>query len=72
MCDGVFSYGRDGLVGVYRPIIRIPHERWDDHPQYREFRLDPRTCVSGGTSLAIREIAGNKASYIQGNAPFFG
>ena len=24
------------VVGVYIPIIRIPHERWDDHPQYKE------------------------------------
>ena len=23
--------------GVYMSIIRIPYERWDDHPQYRDF-----------------------------------
>ena len=23
--------------GVYMSIIRIPYERWDDHPQHREF-----------------------------------
>ena len=25
------------IVGVYMPIIRIPYQRWDDHPQYNEF-----------------------------------
>ena len=27
------------IVGVYMPIIRMPYWRWDDHPQYKEFRL---------------------------------
>ena len=26
------------IVGVYIPTIRIPYLRWDDHPQYKEFR----------------------------------
>ena len=26
------------IVGVYMPIPRIPYYRWDDHPEYREFR----------------------------------
>ena len=26
------------IVGVYIPTKRIPYERWDDHPQYKEFR----------------------------------
>ena len=26
------------IIGFYIPNIRIPFKRWDDHPQYKEFR----------------------------------
>ena len=33
--DGHQPYSR-GLYTV--PIVRIPYERWNDHPQFKEFR----------------------------------
>lgn len=27
------------MIGVYLPTIRIPYQGWENHPQYKEFRL---------------------------------
>ena len=45
------------IVGVYIPIIRIPHQRLDDHPQYKEFR-PWLICIYNNFSL----IAGFESS----------
>ena len=36
------------IIGVYIPIIRIPYQGWDNHPQYKEFRL---WHILGGTKF---------------------
>ena len=38
------------IIGVYISITRIPYSRWDDHPQYKEFRpwgmISPKELVA--------------------------
>ena len=41
--------------GVYMPIIRIPYERWDDHPQYREFLKKSRSQIALGRTHLLRD-----------------
>ena len=51
--------------GEYMPSIRIPYERWDDHPQYREFLKQSSSQIALGRTHLLRN-----STYI--GQPLFG